>query len=54
MVIKTKYKEDGTIEKFKVRLVAKCCSQKPSIDYEENFSPVARLSSVRTVIAHAI
>ena len=50
----TKYKQDETIEKFKARLVAKGCSQKPGIDYEENFSPATRLSSIKTVIAYAI
>ena len=53
-VLKTMCKQDGTIEKFKARFVAKGCSQKPGEDYEENFSPLARLSSIRNVIADAI
>jgi hypothetical protein len=37
-----KHSTDGSVEKYKVRFVARGFSQKEGIDYEETFSPVAR------------
>ena len=52
-VFKVKSKEDGTVDKFKARLVVKGFSQRPGVDYDETFSPVAHLSSVRLIFALA-
>jgi len=52
-VYKTKYNEHGEIDKHKARLVAKGYSQKHGIDYTEVFAQVARMDTVRMIIALA-
>ncbi|CAL9014241.1 unnamed protein product [Prunus brigantina] len=52
-VFKTKLNLDGTVQKHEARLVAKGYAQKPGIDYNETFAPVARLDTIRTLIALA-
>ena len=44
--------EDGEVSRNKERLICKGYSQEESIDYGENFSPVARLEGVRTLLAY--
>ena len=43
----------GTIDKLKSRLVAKGYSQKEVIDYEETFAPIAKVNTIRMLIALA-
>jgi hypothetical protein len=50
-VYKIKTRSDGTVDRYKARLVAKGFTQEYGIDYEKTFAPVARLSSVHTLIA---
>ena len=42
---------DGKVETFKARLVVKGYTQKEGIDYEEIFSPVAMLKSIRILLS---
>ena len=53
MVISGSISSDGSIERYKVRLVVKCFTQEYEIDYEETFAPVARISSIRALLAIA-
>ena len=53
-IYKIKHTADGTsIEKYKARFVARGFSQKEGIDYEETFVPVARYTSIKTIMALA-
>ena len=52
-VFKRKYKSDGSLERYKARLVCTGYSQKYGIDYEETFSPVVRPESIRLLVAIA-
>ena len=52
-VYKTKLQPDGQVDRLKARLVVKGYKQKPGIDYYEVFAPVARLDTIRLVIALA-
>jgi hypothetical protein len=52
-VFKIKRDEKGNIAKHKARLVAKGYVQQPGVDFEEVFAPVARMESVRVLLAVA-
>ena len=52
-VYKTKLNEDGKVDKYKARLVAKGYAHCYGIDYTEVFAPVARLDTIRTILAVA-
>jgi hypothetical protein len=51
LLYKIKHVVDGSIEKYKERFVAHGFSQKEGIDYEETFSPIARYTSIITIIS---
>lgn len=52
-VCKTKLNQHGEIDKYKARLVAKGYAQQHGIDYEEVYALVARLDTVRMILALA-
>ncbi|KAL0359323.1 UNVERIFIED_CONTAM: Retrovirus-related Pol polyprotein from transposon RE1 [Sesamum angustifolium] len=52
-VYRLKKKSDGTIDRYKARLVARGFSQSYGLDYEETFSPVANMVTVRSIFSLA-
>ena len=52
-IFRKKLKSDGTLDKYKARLVAKGFTQLKDIDYFDTFAPVARMTSIRLLIALA-
>lgn len=52
-IFKKKMKVDGTVEKFKARLVIQGFRQKSGIDYLDTYAPVARISTIRLLFALA-
>jgi hypothetical protein len=52
-VYRTKYASDGSVERHKARLVSKGFSQVEGIDYNETFSPVAKMNSIHLVLSLA-
>ena len=53
MVFKKKTNIDGNLHTYKARLVAKGFTQTHGIDYDETFSPVAMIKSIRILFAIA-
>ena len=50
-IFKRKMKADGSIDKYKVRLVVKGYRQKEGLDYFDTYSPVTRITSIRMLIS---
>ena len=48
---KIKHVTGGSIEKYKARFVAHGFSQKEGIDYDKTFAPIARYTTMKTIIS---
>ena len=50
-VLRRKYNTNGSIQTFKARLVEKSFKQREGVDYFDTYAPVARITSIRVLLA---
>jgi hypothetical protein len=53
-LFKVKMNADGSVERYKARLVAKRHKQRYGIDYEDTFSPVVKAATIRIVLSISV
>ena len=52
-VFSVKLRSDGSLDRYKARLVALGNKQEYGVDYEETFAPVSKMTTIRTILAIA-
>jgi len=52
-IFRTKLNSDGSVNKYKARLVVKGYAQMFGVDFSETFAPVARMDTIRMLLALA-
>ena len=52
-VFTIKYKANGSLERYKARLVVKSYTQTYGVDYQEIFTPIAKMNTVRVLLSLA-
>ena len=53
-IFKLKHKSDGSIERYKARTIAKGFKEENGFDYDEIFSPIIKITTVRILLSLAI
>ncbi|KAJ0608733.1 putative RNA-directed DNA polymerase [Helianthus annuus] len=52
-IFRTKYKADGSVDRYKARLVAQGFTQVPGLDFSHTFNLVVKASTVRVILSLA-
>ncbi len=51
---RVKHNADGSVSKYKTRLITKGYAQTYGINYEETYNPIAKMTTIRTIITMVV